>query len=128
MEHDKLLKELRRCEEAIHAAETMLAENLYAESISRAYYAIIHAVMILLALAGHETRHPDEAEHLFTADFVRDHGLDDGFLDPFEAVRRARKSASHYFLVKYSGGEVSNVLQQARTFLDLTRQHLEQNG
>ncbi len=122
---DKLRREFRRCEEAIHAAETLLEENLYAESISRAYYAVIHAVMFYLAEGGKETRNPEEAESLFTSAFVAGRKLEPDLHTLFETIRRAKKAYPHNYLYTYSGEDARDIIRQAQRFLDVTREHFK---
>jgi uncharacterized protein (UPF0332 family) len=119
----RLKKDLSRCEEAVHAARTLLVENLYAESISRAYYAVIHSVMLLLVDTGTDTRNPVEAERLFTTLFVEEHGLNPEFSILFQGLCRAKRATDHDFLAKYSGDDARESITKARAFIDLTRTH-----
>jgi hypothetical protein len=48
--------ELRRSEEALRAARSLLDLGLYADAVSRAYYAALHAAQALLLTEGVEPR------------------------------------------------------------------------
>lgn len=121
---NRIKKDIGRCEEAVHAANTLMGENLYSESISRAYYAVIHSIMILLAYAGTDTKVPQEAEKLFTPSFLKDNGIPLRLHAIFTEVRKAKEESAHDYLYKYSGEAARDIVAKARTFLDITRKHL----
>jgi uncharacterized protein (UPF0332 family) len=119
----RVRKDLRRCEEALYSAETLLEENLYQESISRAYYGVIHAAMLYLAESGTNTRRPDEAEELFNKSFIQTASLDSELYSLFVSVRRTKIESERNFLVRYSAEEAREAFQKARDFLDRTHRH-----
>ena len=120
---DRLDKNIRRCEEAVHSAGTLLEEMLYEQSISRAYYSIIHAVMLYLTEIGEGTRIPSEAEETFTEEFVQEQGLDPVLWEIFREVRQTKKDSESNYLVKYSREEAGKAIDRAREFLDITKRH-----
>lgn len=123
----RIQKDIRRCDEAIHAAETLLKENLYTESISRAYYSTIHAVMILLAYKGQVTRDPGEAEEKFSPLFLKEYGLEEELFSLFDEIRRAKKSSPQSYLYKYSEEYAREIVNKARDFLDIILKTLNLN-
>lgn len=62
---------MRRAEKAVRAARTLLAEDLYEDSISRSYYAIFHAASALLLTKGLGTSKHKGLLSLFDLHFVK---------------------------------------------------------
>jgi uncharacterized protein (UPF0332 family) len=121
----RVQRDLRRCDEALHAARTLLSEQLYAEAISRAYYAAVHVIMILLAMGGVSATTPADVEAKFTADFARAHDLDDSLPALFGELHRAKAATAHDFMAKYSGDYARETVRKARGFVEAIRRTIE---
>jgi uncharacterized protein (UPF0332 family) len=118
------LKSIKRCEEALSAAETLLEEKILEGVLQRCFYAMIHAVILIQQEEGIANRDPGRAEELFTPGFVGERGLPAEMASIFTVVRQACKSPPHHMLIKYSTEDVVEILRQAERFVGLTRVHL----
>lgn len=62
---------LRRADQALRAANTLLAEGLLADSVSRAYYAMFHAATAILYHYGLKAKSHSSAISLFGEHIVK---------------------------------------------------------
>lgn len=70
-QHHAATEDLGMAAEELHAADTLLAAGLPRVALTRAYFAVFHAVRARLYAAGLEPRAHSGTHHLFNAHFVR---------------------------------------------------------
>ncbi len=124
-DRERIRKGLRRCEEALHSGSTLLEENLYAEAVSRAHYAVIHAIMILLDGAGRGTKNPAVAENLFQRELAVSLGLSERDWNDFDRVRRSKEVITRDYLARYSGEYAAEMLHKAQGFVSIVQRLLK---
>lgn len=108
--------ELRRAEESFRAAEALLGLGLYADSISRAYYAAFHLARALLLSRGVEPKTHAGAVHQLNAEFIRPGLLSTAFNRLFAGLQRSREFADYDAAVAFSKDDAQAELEAARAF------------
>ncbi len=107
--------ELERAEEALRSSRLLLAHDFYADSISRAYYAMLHAARALLFLEGLEARTHRGVGHQLNLHLVREGRFDPDLARAFSRYQADREAAD------YDGSAVFNQTQAEEVVLAATR-------
>jgi uncharacterized protein (UPF0332 family) len=111
-----LLQELARATEAFRAAEALLGLNLYADSVSRAYYAAFHVVRALLLSRGVEPKTHAGAIHLLNQEFIRPGLLPSSVNRSIAGLQRSREFADYDAATVFSAEDAQSELDSARAF------------
>ncbi len=121
-------EELARAEQAVQAAANLLAGNLLADAISRAYYGAFHFVQALLQSRGIETRTHLGAIHLFGREFVNTGKLKATYTRLLASLQRQRELADYNAAVSFDPEDVRDHLDQVRGFGKDARELLRSEG
>ena len=111
-----LAQEVERASAAFRAAEALLGLALYADSISRAYYAAFHVARALLLSRGIEPKTHAGAVHQLNAEFIRPGLLATSFNRLFAGLQRSREFADYDAAVTFSEEDARAELDAARAF------------
>ena len=109
---------LGRAANAMKAAENLLAIDLFADAISRAYYAAFHYLRAALFARGLEARTHSGALSLFNREFVRVGRFAGRFNRVYASLQRSRELADYDPAVQFSAEDARNQIADARSFGD----------
>jgi uncharacterized protein (UPF0332 family) len=87
--------ELGRARESLQAARVLVDAGLFADAVSRSYYAIFHAGQALLASTGRAARTHEGVRHLVSEHFVRPGTLSAEFGRAFARAAADRGDADY---------------------------------
>jgi len=108
--------ELARAEQAVRAARALLELGLYADAVSRAYYAAFHSLRALLLSRGLEAKTHAGAIHLFNTEFVRAGLFASSHNRLLGGIQRSRELADYDAAVSFSKEDADGCLRDAETF------------
>lgn len=111
--------ELARAHAALRAATTLVPPGLYADAVSRAYYAVHHALRALLFTEGIEPKTHAGAIHLFNQHFVRVGHLPASTNRTLGGLQRARELADYDPAVVFDEETARFWVDEATSFLAL---------
>jgi hypothetical protein len=124
----QVLEEWRRAVESFGAAASCLRDGFYADSVSRSYYAMLHAAKAALQLQGIAAESHAAVRRLFGQHLVRT-----GLVEPeWAAFLRdssdARLEAEYDVAARVSEAEARAKWERARAFLARIRELLLSGG
>jgi len=133
--NEKALKEmvsteLELSDKALKGAFSLLNNDLYADAISRAYYAVLHSVRAVLATANIEPTSHDGAVAMFGLHFVKEGLIDRKYSKIFGRLRAAREKSDYDALaaVKFSKKDAEKRVGEAREFSEGIKKFLKAEG
>jgi uncharacterized protein (UPF0332 family) len=94
--------EIERAEQALKAAEALIGLALYADAVSRAYYAAFHYLRALLLARGLEPKSHSGAIHMFNLEFIRGGDLPNSHNRLLGSLQRARELADYDAAVAFA--------------------------
>src|SRR5436190_15366911 len=123
MNRNMLVAEWNRARESLRAAETLTRDGLYADAISRAYYAILHAAKAALHVHDIVAESHIAVRRMFGLHMVRS-----GEIEPEWAAYLAeglddRLAADYNVLINVSENEARENCGRARRFLNRIRRY-----
>ncbi len=120
--------ELSRSEQAMRAAEALLALGLHADAVSRGYYAAYHVLRALLFSRGVEPKTHAGAIHMFNTELVRPGHLSSSHNRLVGGLQRARELADYDAAVAFSADDVRVLIDEACVFDGAARELLRVEG
>lgn len=120
--------EVARADQALRAAEGLLQLGLYADSVSRSYYAVFHLIRAALLTRGVEPRSHGGAIHLFNTELVRPGLFSSSHNRLIAGLQRSRELADYDAAVAFSGDEARRELDDARAFATVALSFLRAEG
>ncbi len=120
--------ELRRADEALAAARVLAAARLYADAISRAYYAAFHHARALLLAEGIEPRSHAGVERLLHRDLVRTGRFDADVARLLSRLMKYRQEADYTADYAFTEAAAMEEIQAAETFAAAARLRLQTEG
>lgn len=108
--------ELDRAAKALAAGTALLGLGLYADSVSRAYYAAFHYLRALLLSHGVEPRTHAGAIHLFNTEFVRTGLFPTTYNRLLSGLQGSRELADYDAAASFAEPDASAQLAEARSF------------
>ena len=120
--------EIARAQQALQAAEALRSLGLNADSVSRAYYALLHILRALLLSRGVEPRTHAGALHLFNTELVRPGHFSSAHNRLLASVQRARELADYDAAIVFSGEDAQAHLDDTRAFITLALDFLTREG
>ncbi len=115
---------IEQAEEALRSARLNLDSGLLRSASNRSYYAMFYAVLALLATRKEETSRHSGAISRFDQHFVKTGMLPREFSRWLHAAFAQRQDADYSAGFSRSVSEVSELVDQARTFVTGVRNHL----
>ena len=133
--NEKALKEvvsteLELSDKALKGSFTLLNDDLYADAISRAYYAVLHSARAILATVNIEPTSHDGAVAMFGLHFVKEGLIDRKYSKIFGRLRAAREKSDYdaQAAVKLSKEDAERRLGEARDFTEGIKKFLKPEG
>ncbi len=108
--------EVRRGDEALRAADALMAVNLYGDAISRAYYGAWHYLRALLLTRSVEARSHAGAIHLFNTELVKKGVMSAKHNRILSGLQRARELADYDAAVGFPPDDARTFIADAREF------------
>ena len=120
--------ELLRSEQCLRAARALLDLALYADAVSRAYYAVFHALRAALLTRGVEPKTHTGAIHLFNTELVRTGDFSSAHNRLIGGLQRSRELADYDAAVVFSEADARAEIDDAVQFIDEARAYLARTG
>jgi len=117
--------EVDRGDASMRAAELLLAENMFADAVSRAYYGAFHYARALLLMLGEEPVTHTGVERLLHRDIVRSGILDADVARQFGRLQKMRLEADYASEIVFTARGANEDVTAARQFVDAARQILQ---
>jgi len=117
-------RELQAARDALRAAEVLIAADLPAHAISRAYYATFHAASALLASIGRQARSHDGLRRLVAEHFVRSGLIEAKFSRLLTHIAGDCNDADYNVSVPFSREDAETDTEQAREFVEVVERLL----
>lgn len=125
-EREAAAAEVRLAKEELRAAEQLLAAGLPRIALTRAYFAVFHAVRARLFADGFEPKTHSGTQHLFNAHYVKTGRFEAGTSRLVARLQKFREEADYAraFVIDDAGAEEE--LAAARALVERIRQGLDQ--
>jgi uncharacterized protein (UPF0332 family) len=120
--------ELRRGDESLRAADALEGLGLWADAVSRAYYAAFHHVTAMLLSAGFQARTHEGTHDLFYLHFVRPAALPPYLGKWLSALQRFRQEADYSRSFQFTPEGAREELDHARELCARVRERLASEG
>ena len=124
MNPDNVLDEVARAGQALRAATLLQEEGLFADSVSRSYYAVMHAARA--ALLAHDTiaESHSAVRRLFGEVLVRPGRIEKAWSTVLATEQTQRISADYEAGVSWDARTTLRLVQDAAAFLQRMRAYL----
>jgi uncharacterized protein (UPF0332 family) len=119
---------LEQADEALGAAQILLAQDSLRASVNRSYYAMFYAVLSLLALQRKETSKHSGAISLFDREFVLPGVFSKELSRALHYAFRQRLAADYAVSSTVQADEVRRLCNEAQTFIARDKEYLTQEG
>ena len=128
IDRPKAIAEWRRGRLAVRSALLLLHAGLYADAISRMYYAILHATTAALLTKGF-----DPATHRAATSLLNQHLIHTGELEPewlncFRDAMNDRRAADYDANIVFTTQQAADAYQQAEAFCARIHRYLLAEG
>jgi uncharacterized protein (UPF0332 family) len=119
------LTRLKRARQHLKSARDLLANEDFADSVSRSYYAIFQTARALLATEQLESRKHSGVIALFNQHFVKTGRVDKQLGVILKDARRSREMADYSDLAEFTREDAEGQLQDAEVFVQAIVELLE---
>src|SRR5262249_54054240 len=123
-----ILDEVRRAEQAMKAAEGLVALGLFNDAVSRAYYAAFHMLRAALLSRGVEPKTHAGAIHLFNTELVRAGIFPTSHNRLLGSLQRARELADYDAAVVFGKDDAEAEIVAAGSFIARVIEFLRGEG
>ncbi len=114
-------QEMKKAEQALKAAQNLLADGLYDDSVSRAYYAVFHSARAVLKIKGIETVSHKGLISQFALHLVKAGEVEEEYGDILRQTKEDRETGDYEPLVTFGPDEVAQLVGGAERFLEKMR-------
>ena len=122
---ERIEAEIDRAKEALTAAKNLFEDGLFADSISRAYYAIFHAARAVLLTKEIDTDTHSGAISMFGLHFVKNGLIEERFGRIFNEAKDARELGDYIVTKEFTKEETDKRVKQAIEFLQRVEGYLK---
>ena len=122
---ERIEAEIDRAKEALTAAKNLLEDGLFADSISRAYYAIFHAARAVLLTKEIDPDTHNVAISMFGLHFVKNGLIEERFGRIFNEAKDARELGDYIVTKEFTKEETGKRVEQATEFLQRMEGYLK---
>lgn len=126
IQKERIVAEISRAKEALTAAKNLLEDELFADSISRAYYAIFHAARAVLLTKEIDPDSHSGAITMFGLHFVKTGLIEERFGKIFNEAKDARELGDYIVTKEFTKEETSKRVKQAIEFLSRMEGYLKE--
>jgi len=124
----KLADILARARDSSIAGRALFGQGLYADAVSRAYYAAFHAAIALLTAHGKTISSHAVVKATFHKDFVRTGVFNKESGRSFERLFDDRQLGDYSYDAEWTVDRVAHDLDAADTLIDEIERHLKRQG
>jgi uncharacterized protein (UPF0332 family) len=117
---------LAQADEALSAAQILLAQDSLRTAVNRAYYAMFYAVLALLAVRKQETSKHAGAISLFDREFVKPGVFSKNLSQYLHRAFRRRLAADYAVPSTIQQTETQQVFDEAKVFIARIKTYLSQ--
>ncbi|MBI1952539.1 MAG: HEPN domain-containing protein [Candidatus Omnitrophica bacterium] len=110
-------QELKKAEQALKAAQNLLADGLYDDAVSRAYYAVFHGARAALKIKGIETVSHKGLISQFALHLVKAGEVEEEYGDILRQIKEDRETGDYEPLVTFGSEEATKLVGSADRFL-----------
>jgi uncharacterized protein (UPF0332 family) len=128
MNRNMVVAEWNRARESLRAAKTLTRNGLYADAISRAYYAILHAAKAGLHVHDVAAESHSAVRRMFGLHLVRPGKIEPEWSAYLTASLDDRFAADYDVETYFSKKEARSEFLRAGEFLDRIKRYLLKNG
>jgi uncharacterized protein (UPF0332 family) len=128
MTQELTMAEWRRSDRALRAAETLLNAGLPADSVSRAYYATLHAARAALSVRTSMPRTHGGVRRLFGSELVSTGEIEPEWAKILAHLQDRREDADYDVSAEMSEELAKEIVEQARRFRRRMEQFLAKAG
>lgn len=128
MNRNWVLAEWRRAVEALGAANMLLKDGYPTDSVSRSYYAVLHAGKAVLAVLGIEVKTHAALRSLFGAHLIRPGRFEKEWAEVLGLASDDRLAADYDVFSPIGNEKAAADLGRAEAFLRRVRTHLSSEG
>jgi len=128
MNRNMVVAEWNRSRESLRAAETLTRDGLYADSISRAYYAILHAAKAALHVHDIVAESHPAVRRMFGLHLVKAGEIETEWSAYLTASLDDRLAADYDAEIVFSRPEARSECRRAEEFLKRVKRYLLKNG
>jgi len=119
---------LRRAEKALRASKTLLADGELEDAVSRAYYAMYHAVQGLLGLHGLRVKSHKGALALFGQRIVKGGIMEERFAQALHKAFNARQKGDYEVFAEFEEESVRELIREAEAFVERVKELIGSEG
>ena len=127
MNRNMVLAEWNRARESLRAAETLTRDGLYADAISRAYYAILHAAKAALQVHDIVAESHPAVRRMFGLHLVKG-GIESEWSAYLTESLDDRLAADYDVEISFSRQEARSECRRTREFLKRIKRYMLKNG
>lgn len=124
----EITEELRAADDALRAADALLALSLWRDAASRTSYAAFHAARALLFSAGVKRRSHEALRSLFARHFVKPGFLSADHSKLLGTLESVRLEGDYDTSFARARAQLEPELNRARELLEAARHQLRQSG
>ena len=122
---ERIEAEIDRAKKALTAAKNLFEDGLFADSISRAYYAIFHAARAVLLTKEIDPDTHNGAISMFGLHFVKNGLIEERFGRIFNEAKDARELGDYIVTKEFTKEETGKRVEQATEFLQRMEGYLK---
>ena len=128
MNRNMVFAEWNRARESLRAAETLTSDGLYADAISRAYYAILHGAKAALHVHDIAAESHAAVRRTFGLHLVKAGEIEPEWSAYLTASLDDRLAADYDVETSFSKEEARSECRRSREFLDRIKRYLLKTG
>ena len=110
-------QQMKKAEQALKAAQNLLADGLYDDAVSRAYYAVFHSARATLKIKGIETTTHKGLISQFALHLVKAEEVEEEYGDILRQTKEDRETGDYEPLVTFGSEEAAQLVGGAERFL-----------
>ena len=119
---------LKKAQESIEAAKTLLEKGFYGFALSRAYYTMFYCAEAILLTKDISVSKHSALIALFGREFVKTGEVPHRFFTHLRTAFNLRQTADYSFVVDITKEEAHENIRRAEEFLEFTRHYLSSKG
>lgn len=128
IQKDKVFRELFRAKKALLAAQELFHKDLYEDSVSRAYYAVLHAAKAALILSGIEVSTHNAVRTMFGLHLVKTKKIEKEFARILVAEQEDREIGDYDIDMQIDDDRARQRVEQAESFIARIEEYLRENA
>lgn len=124
--YDRASKELERAKKALKASKLLLDSGLFEDSISRAYYAVLHAAKAALTLKGIDIDTHEGVKRMFGLHLVKKGEIPKEYARILIAEQEDREIGDYAIEIEIPKDRATKRVVEAEKFLNMIEKFIKQ--